>query len=284
MTESREHRFVFLLSTDRPAAVPVVQDALRAAGIPFTSGVQSAPSPQVVFSVPEARVDEARAVVAQYFGTGPLSASEEPEPEPQGPDRAVFPWGPVRVVLSLVLIHLAIVFAVIGADPTPGRLAAAGALVTGAGIAQPWRLVSHLVLHADPAHVFWNGVSMLVFAVPLLLDLGYGRAAAVYVASGIAGGLAALATTEAGTLTLGSSGAVAGLFGAWLALTVRRARRAPLTRRALVRAIGIGMLVLPSLIPPTTSAGPRVSVPGHLGGLALGLCLGSLVPDPKERA
>jgi membrane associated rhomboid family serine protease len=116
---------------------------------------------------------------------------------------------------------------------------------------------------------------MLVFGVPLIERFGWARTAAVYLGSGVLGGVAALATSDPGTVTIGSSGAVAGLFGCWVVLTIRGARRAPLARRGVLRAVGIGLLVLPSLLTPTTIGGERISVAAHLGGLVAGLLLGS---------
>jgi len=149
--------------------------------------------------------------------------------------------------------------------------------VRGATLEAPWRLVTYLALHADPLHVFWNGVGTMVFAVPLLIELGYARVALIYLCSGIGGGLTALSFASTGASFIGSSGAVAGLFGAWVVLALSRARLAPLTRRARILTIGIALLVLPSLLTPVTTAGRPVSVASHLGGLATGTTIGALL-------
>jgi membrane associated rhomboid family serine protease len=275
-------RRAFLLSTDNPSLASVVEQALREAGIPFETGVQVGPEPAVVFTVSESDVPHARAVVEQHFGTGPLSRAEPAAPEESGRGRAGFPEGPVAAAASLVLVHLAIVALAVGRHPDPARLASAGGLVTGARLPELWRLLTSLFLHADAPHVLWNGLSMLVFAVPLIERLGWTRSASVYLASGVLGGLAALAGSEPGTVTIGSSGAVAGLFGCWVVSTVRLARRAPLARRGVVRAVGIGLLLLPSLLTPTTIGGNRISVAAHLGGLAAGLVFGATLPVGRE--
>ncbi len=272
--------YVLVFRTGRADIVPIVEEALRSAGIPYHSGLQAEPVPQVVFSVPTSRLEEAQAIVGQYFGMGPLAsdqgdeaaevdrhgASEEEEPR--------LPWGPIRVCLFLVLVHLSIVFGLVGGDPTSKRLAAAGGLVGGLGLLEPWRLVTYLFVHSDPRHALWNGLSMVVFAVPLVEALGYARTGAIYLVSGIAGGSAALLAYPPGTVTVGSSGAVAGLFGAWLVRTLRKARRAPPNTRARLRVIGIGLLVLPTLLAPTTDDGTRISVVAHAGGALAGALLG----------
>ncbi|MDX1390451.1 MAG: rhomboid family intramembrane serine protease, partial [Acidobacteriota bacterium] len=185
-----------------------------------------------------------------------------------------FPWGPVQVVAAVVLVHLAIVFALVGPTPSAAVLAHAGGLVSGSTRYEPWRLVTSLFVHSSPSHALWNGVSMLVFCVPLITTIGYARTAAVYLGAGICGGLAAVWATEPGVVIVGSSGAVAGLFGAWLSINVVRARRQALTRRALLRVVGVGLLVLPSFVSPTTSAGRAVSVESHMGGLIFGIVVG----------
>jgi len=141
-------------------------------------------------------------------------------------------------------------------------------------MAQPWRLLTCIVLHSGPSHLFWNGVSMMVFAVPLILELGYLPAAAIYLAGGLLGGIAGALAVPDGVVLIGSSGAVAGLFGAWVAITLLRARVAPLPRHAGIRVVGVALLVLPSLVTPTTSTGTPISVGAHLGGMVAGLAAG----------
>jgi membrane associated rhomboid family serine protease len=253
----------------------VIEQALREAGIPFETGVQAEPAARVVFTVRETDAEAAQAVVAQFFGTGPLAEEEAPAAEPPEPAAAAFPRRAVAAVVSVVLAHLALVALLVGRNPNAGRLASVGGLVSGAPPRELWRLLSSLFLHADPQHALWNGLSMLVFAVPLIERAGWVRTVAVYLAGGLLGGVAALATSEPGTVTIGSSGAVAGLFGYWVVSTIRRARRAPLPRRGVLRSVGIGLLVLPSLLTPTTVGGGKISVAAHLGGLAAGLLCGA---------
>jgi rhomboid protease GluP len=188
-----------------------------------------------------------------------------------------FPWGPVRAVGVVVLLHFVLVLSRVGNLSGGGDLLRDGALLSGSTLEEPWRLVTSLVLHVDLRHAFWNGVSMMVFAVPLITYLGYGRTALIYLCSGIGGGLAAVASTTEGTFILGSSGAVAGLFGAWVVMHLRSARFAPISWRARVRAAGIGLLVLPSLLNPMTPAGKPISVSAHLGGLATGMLIGAIL-------
>jgi len=197
----------------------------------------------------------------------------------------------VRAAAGLVAVHLAIVLWMVSPVAPDRRLLAWGGLERTVAPSEPWRLLTSLFLHVDPAHVLWNGLSMLVFAVALIGEIGYGGTALIYLAAGVGGGVAALAFAEPGTIVVGSSGAVAGLFGAWVAWTFGAARRATLTRRARFRTIGIALLVLPALLNPTTASGQSVSVSSHLGGMATGVVIGVLLgavlrrgeePDEEE--
>ncbi len=200
-----------------------------------------------------------------------------PATKPEGHD-ASFPWGPVLALAGIVLVHIAFVLGLVGLHPSTPLFARLGGLVSGPLVVeQPWRLVTHVFLHADPSHVFWNGLSMVIFAVPLIIDLGYPITAAIYLAGGVLGGIAGALGVPDGVVLIGSSGAVAGLFGAWIAITLLRARASPLPRLARIRVVGIALLVLPSFLTPTTSTGEPISVGSHLGGLAAGLAAGILL-------
>jgi len=180
------------------------------------------------------------------------------------------------VVAVLFLAHMAVVAGLVGQKPDFMRFSRLGGVVAGHVTEQPWRLLSSLFIHADPSHVFWNGLSMLVFAVPVIIDIGYLGAALVYIVGGAVGGITGAMAVREGVVLFGSSGAVSALFGAWVAITLLRARQSGLPRRARVRVIGVALLILPSLVSPMTSSGQSISVAAHLGGLAAGFVAGLL--------
>lgn len=288
--------YSFLYGTQRAELVPVLERALEGAGIPYHSGLLADPEPHVVFTVPDDRLDEARRLLARHVRSIPeISVENEDEVideeiwerarEEEARERraATFPRGPLQAGAALVLAHFAILFAFIGTDPTASRLASLGGLVRADAPIEPWRLVTSLFLHSGVRHVAWNGLSFVVFLVPAIVAWGYGRTALLYLLAGIGGGIAGFLAHPAGTVLVGSSGAVAGLFGAWLVATLRRALRAPMTRHAIVRAVGIGLLVLPSLLTPTTSDGRSISVAAHLGGMATGAAIGYVLDVLRDR-
>lgn len=204
------------------------------------------------------------------------------EPVSRPPEeRNPFPHGPVAAAVTLIFLHYALILT--GGTEHFTRFG----LRAGLTREEPWRLVTSLFLHADLRHAFWNGVALLVFSVPLIGYLGYLRTATIYLASGVGGGIGAVLTAADGTTIIGSSGAVAGLFGAWVVFRLRSARRSSLPFRAAVRAAGIGLLVLPSLVNPSTPQGQPVSIGSHIAGLATGMLIGallsrSLLPPTEE--
>lgn len=272
----RPETFTIVLETDVPDVIPAVEEALRRAGIPFRIALQAVPSPRGVFSVPASRQSEAIAVVQQCFGEGPLGAERPVEPEPvEAEPKPAFPSSAAWAAGALTVLQIAVLVLLVGRHPDRPALVDAGALVSGLGWKEPWRLLTYFFVHANFPHLASNALPLLVFTVALAGMASARRIAVSYAVAGVGGGLAVLMTTSPGTLTVGSSGAVAGLAGTWLALSLRRARRKPLARRELVRAVGIGLLILPTLLTPQTPSGERISVAAHVGGLLTGLALGA---------
>lgn len=299
MERPPEHRYALLIESRVPTEVAAVHDALRAGRIPYQSGLLPGEPPQVLFYVPDSRLVEARDAVSEWLQSEAQRSrdalrrdegAEDPEPDEDDSGPAVFPWEALTLVSSVALVNFAVVFGNtvgLGAGRTLSRL---GALTHAAVAGEPWRLVTSLFLHSGPSHAGWNAVSMLVFGVPLVVDLGAWRTAAIYLAAGIGGGLTALWYLPEQGAVIGSSGAVAGLFGAWVASRWIAARRSAFGWRRRVRALGIALLFVPSLLNPLTSDGRPISVSSHLGGLATGMALGALLalglgrPRGEDRA
>jgi membrane associated rhomboid family serine protease len=273
--------YAFLHESLNIEEATAVRHALTDARIPYRTGAHGGGDTWVVFFVPWRRIQEAQSVIAAHTGipAEPSAADfelDEDEPRRSAAGPARFPWGAVQAVAGMVLLHAGLVF-VARLPDAPVPLLRMGGIMHGAMLEEPWRLLTAMFLHVDLRHALWNGVSMLVFAVPLITFLGYRHAAMIYLVAGIGGGISAALFSTPGTLTVGSSGAVAGLFGAWVVLTLRRARQSGIGWRPRVRTMGIALLVLPSLISPYTASGQPISVSSHLGGLLTGMLIGALI-------
>jgi len=272
--------YSLLIEIGRSADVARVRRALDLAGMPFRSGLLAGSPPRMLFYVPASRLDEARAALGRLSEYG-LPADPQPEPAPGLPADAEaparFPAGAVQIVAAVLLLHVGLVGWILGPGPPGAELFRAAGLVPERIGAEPWRLITAMFLHVDLAHALWNGLSMLIFAVPLLTRLGVARTALIYLVAGIGGGLTAVAFARDGTVIIGSSGAVAGLFGGWIVYTLVATRHDAPGWRYRVRILGVALLFLPSLLNPTTSTGQSVSVTSHLGGLLTGMLIGALI-------
>lgn len=273
--------WAILAETERSETADLLRLALTNARIPFETGLLATQPPRILLSVQRHRLPQAREAIAPFIDDDELEPYDDESvptvPLPPSLLAESIPWRQIGWVGAWLAFQAVILF--LSAGPwLPGRgIYAAGALTVSKLPEEPWRLLTSLMLHGDLSHLFWNGVGTLVFAVPLLLDVGPVRTAIVYFAAGIGGGAIAALLAHPQTRIIGASGAVAGLFGAWVALSVSYARLERLPRRRWFRTAGITLLGLSSLMTPMTADGHRISVESHLGGWATGLGLGALL-------
>jgi membrane associated rhomboid family serine protease len=155
-----------------------------------------------------------------------------------------------------------------------GPLLEAG-FVSGDAVAagEWWRILTSAFLHVNLLHILFNMWALYLFG-PLLEQL-YGRVEylAIYLLCAAGGSvLTILAAPE--QQAVGASGAIFGLLG--LAFAVSRRRHLALPRQTRMVLGQIGSLLFINLA--ITFFLPGISVTGHLGGLAVGLVLGWLLP------
>ncbi|MFC4598440.1 rhomboid family intramembrane serine protease [Cohnella hongkongensis] len=146
------------------------------------------------------------------------------------------------------------------------------------GLAEPWRYVTSIGLHDGWEHLLFNSFSILVFAPPLERMLGHTRYFVYYVLSGIAGNVMSV-IIYVGTehYSLGASGAIYGLFGAYLYLAVfRRFALDEATRKTIYITLGFG-LIYSFLV-------PNVNIWAHIGGALAGLALMAMYVAGKTNA
>jgi rhomboid protease GluP len=147
---------------------------------------------------------------------------------------------------------------------------------------QWWRLVTYMFLHGGLLHIGFN--------MWCLWDLGglseslYGRwtYAAIYLITGIAGGLASVAWNP-GVLSVGASGAIFGLAGALIASFYLGEFSLP--------SVAIGGTLRSLIVFAVFNLGfggmfPGVDNAAHIGGLVSGLILGALIAklSPQQDA
>lgn len=308
---SLESSRAFLLQTDRPDRVEILRDALRRAGVQHETALVHGSPPSVAFLVAASQLALARSVTRPLMQDrdrlevhaapdldrgfdggfeGNLDEDldedrdevrddefdDEDRQEPDGPP-AEFPAAALQWAGGLALLHMLIVFW--ASSPwNPGLdLPRRMGLVDSLWPSEPWRFLSYLFVHGDPAHAFWNGLPLIVFAVPLIEAVGVTKTSWIYTTAGVIGGWVGLRFLDPGGILIGSSGAVAGLFGGWITLTLRRDRLRGDGWRGPIRTWGVALLFLPSLLQPATSDGTPISVGAHMGGWLAGMAVGALL-------
>ncbi len=129
-----------------------------------------------------------------------------------------------------------------------------------------WRLAASGFLHFSPMHLLFNMVCMASWGTAVERRIGTAWFVLLYGTSLVAGSL--VASAEPRGVTAGASGAIAGLLGALLYLSLRRKVEMPFATIAATVALNVAF-----------SAGvPSISWRAHLGGFITGI-LACLVLD-----
>ena len=160
----------------------------------------------------------------------------------------------------------------VGLVVQPGQVVDEGALIP-ALVAQGewWRLLSSMFLHSGAVHLGLNMLSLYFLGSFIEVAFGRGRFLALYLLSGLSGGLAYLYFGGFNVPAVGASGAIFGLLGGVLGYTLRRGTfswQNPLIRQLLI-LLALNLYIGFSV--------PNISNTAHLGGLAGGFAFGWLV-------
>jgi membrane associated rhomboid family serine protease len=164
----------------------------------------------------------------------------------------------------------------------------AGALVPviGGTVAHPiggilggewWRLLSSMFLHAGLIHLALNSYVLWIFGVEIERQIGRLVMLAVFLVTGVFAGATSFAFAPGYVISVGASGAIFGLVGAFIAYNYLR--RQHVMAQARLRG-ALTMLLINLVI--------GFSIPGidwraHVGGLVAGLVAGFAV-DPSRPA
>jgi rhomboid protease GluP len=160
----------------------------------------------------------------------------------------------------------------VGLVVQPPQVLQRGALIP-ALVAQGewWRLLSSTFLHSGAVHLALNMLSLYFLGSFVEQAFGRGRFLALYLLSGISGGLAYLYFGGYDQPAVGASGAIFGLLGGVLGYALRRGTfswQNPLIRQLLI-LLALNLYIGFSI--------PNISNTAHLGGLAGGFAFGWLV-------
>jgi membrane associated rhomboid family serine protease len=168
----------------------------------------------------------------------------------------------VFLVAINVVVYLITVAQGGGLSQPGGELFNRGAL-QGAAIAvdgEWYRLVSAMFLHASVLHLAFNMLALYWLGSIVEQALGTGRFLIVYFVAGIAGSAGALVSSSAFAVTVGASGAIFGIMGAFL--IIEYMATGSLAGQAL------GLIAINLML---TFAIAGISKGGHVGGLIGGI-------------
>ena len=193
-----------------------------------------------------------------------------------GPGRALR-GGVSATKALLVAIAIPFVIEVVVGGPqalfNPSRL-----LLFDLGAMQPiavadgqfWRLFTAMFLHAGLLHVALNAYFFWLFG--RMVEATYGRTwmVLIYVVAGFLASVASYAFGPVTTLAVGASGAISGVFGAFIAYNYRRRQHA---MNAANLRMALTVIVLNAVIAIGYSS---IDWRAHVGGLVAGFALGYL--------
>ncbi len=133
-----------------------------------------------------------------------------------------------------------------------------------------WRVLTAAFLHGGITHILFNMYALFIFGPRLEIQVGSVPFALMYAAAAAGGGAASYLFGPIEQVAVGASGAIFGLFGAWLFVAyVQRATpagRAQFNQLMVLLAIN---LALPLLV-------PNIDWRAHVGGLVVGVLIAAL--------
>ena len=183
------------------------------------------------------------------------------------------------LIAACVAVYVAVAFAGqtygyplnVGLVAQPTEVLAKGALVPAAvAEGRGWLLLTSMFLHSGFIHLALNMLSLYFLGSFVEQAFGKGRFLALYLASGLAGGIAYLYFGSFDEPAVGASGAIFGLLGGVLGYSRRNGTfswQNPLIRQLLILTVlnlYIGFSV------------PNISNTAHIGGLVGGAAFGWL--------
>jgi rhomboid protease GluP len=143
---------------------------------------------------------------------------------------------------------------------------------------QYWRLFTSMFLHEGLWHIGFNMYALYLFGYLVEGAFGSRRFLAIYFVSGFLASVTSFAFGPVVELAVGASGAIVGVFGAWIAFNYRR-RSNPLAAANLQWALTL--LALNALLPFIIHG---IDWRAHVGGLISGVIVGWFMEGVGPRA
>ncbi|MEH7442244.1 rhomboid family intramembrane serine protease [Bacillus sp. JJ1122] len=133
-----------------------------------------------------------------------------------------------------------------------------------------WRLVTPIFMHSGFAHMLFNSFSLVLFAPALEQLLGRTKFILLYLATGIAANVATLSLEPLTYTHVGSSGAIFGLFGFYIAIIFFRKAMMSRENSQTIMTIAIIGIVM-------TFVQSNINITAHIFGLIAGFLIGAAI-------
>ncbi len=141
--------------------------------------------------------------------------------------------------------------------------------VSGFMTGEWWTLFTYLFLHGGPLHLLFNMMMLYFLGGEVERAVGSLHTGVLYMVSGVLGGLGWVLLSPYEGFCVGASGAIFGLLGAFAVLFPQREVTLlvfmiiPVTMRAWVLALGLGVIQLLFMISPVSGG---IAYSAHLAG------------------
>jgi rhomboid protease GluP len=132
-----------------------------------------------------------------------------------------------------------------------------------------WRLITPTFIHSGFSHMLFNSFSLMLFGPALERMLGSGRFSLIYLLSGFIANVATLLLEPLSYTHVGSSGAIFGLFGYYLAIIMFRKHMLSKQNSQIILTLCVVSLIM-------TFLQPNINIIAHLFGLLGGFLLGAI--------
>lgn len=139
-----------------------------------------------------------------------------------------------------------------------------------------WRLISPMFLHAGFMHLLFNMFSLYLFGPELERLTGKARFLTIYFLSGLVGNIVTYLIQDWNYMSVGASGAIYGILGAFGALVYYTKNLLPQLKQIILPIIVIGVVM--------TFLQANINVTAHIAGLVTGFILGLIYFHPKRIA
>ncbi|GIP37650.1 rhomboid family intramembrane serine protease [Paenibacillus sp. J31TS4] len=186
-------------------------------------------------------------------------------------------WYPVNALLVIGMLIVFLVMEAVGSTTDQETLLRFGAMFKVQGLEPEWwRYITAVFLHIGWSHLLFNLFSLYVFAPPLERLLGHIGYLFFFLITGVLGNALSYWLTSDDSLSAGASGAIYGVFGAYLFLGLfRKELFDRQSKQTVVTILVVGLIY--SLVTP------QINLYAHLGGFLAGFAFAMLTPRRQHR-